>query len=257
MGEIMGENCLWAGYAALYGPGANLHRGAYNGRMFEYYSEDGLLSGKITAAEIRGIQSKGVYCYMKHAILNNMETNREGVGTWANEQAIRELYLKPFEIGIVEGGAYNVMTGFNRIGAVWTSAHGYVNTVLRDEFGMRGFAVSDYWQRGYMTMAASIMGGGDLPDGNTGSTELNKYAEGYGEFAWLMRESAHRILYTVANSCAMNGITTNTRVRVITPWWKPLTTSLIVTFSVITVLAVAGYIVLEVRDKRSNSVAVQ
>ena len=251
MGKQMGEDCLWSGYAGLYGPGANLHRGAYNGRLFEYYSEDGLLSGRITAAEVRGIQSKGVYVYMKHAILNNMEANREGVGTWVDEQTIRELYLKPFEYAIGEGGAYNVMTGFNRIGAVWTSAHGYVNTVLRNEFGMNGFAVSDYWQRGYMTMAGSLLGGGDLPDGSS-KEELNAYASGYGGFAQIMRESAHRILYTVAGSNAVNGMTTNTRILTITPWWQPTLTTLLSTFAVLLVLSTAVCFVETVKDLKEK-----
>ncbi len=254
MGEIMGENCLWSGYAGLYGPGANLHRGAYNGRAFEYYSEDGFLSGKITAAEIRGIQSKGVYVYMKHAILNNMESNREGVGTWANEQTIRELYLKPFEYGIVEGGAYNVMTAFNRIGAVWSSAHGYVNTVLRGEFGMRGFAVSDYWQRGYMTMAASLLGGGDLPDGNV-KNELEAYASGYGDFAWLMRESAKRILYTVAGSNAMNGMTTNTRILTITPWWQPAIDTVVTVMAALFAISACAWVAMVIADEVSKKKA--
>lgn len=252
LGKAIGEDCLWAGYSGLYGPGANIHRGAYCGRAFEYYSEDGYLSGKICAAEVTGIQSKGVYAYVKHAILNEMEANREGVCTWANEQTIREIYLRPFEIAIEEGGAYNVMTSFNRIGMKWSGAQGFCNTVLRDEFGMRGFAVSDYWQNSYMSLAAGIMGGNDLPDGTraTGTTveamarasELNAYKTGYGEFAWQMREAAHRILFTVAQSNAMNGFDSDTIVKLVTPWWQTALIALNTAFGILAGAGVAGYI---------------
>lgn len=259
MGKSIGEDCLWSGYAGLYGPGANVHRGAYNGRAFEYYSEDGYLSGKICAAEVRGIQSKGVYVYVKHALLNEMESNREGVCTWANEQTIREIYLRPFEIAIEEGGAYNVMTSFNRIGMTWSGAQGFVDTVLRDEFGMKGFAVSDYWQKSYMSLSAGILGGNDLPDGTTAAgmdmgsiaaaSELNKYRSGYGAFAWKMREAAHRILYTVSQSNAMNGYDSDTRVILITPWWQKALLAFNVTFGILGCAGVAGYIVLECFEK--------
>ncbi len=252
LGKAIGEDCLWAGYSGLYGPGANIHRGAYCGRAFEYYSEDGYLSGKICAAEVTGIQSKGVYAYVKHAILNEMEANREGVCTWANEQTIREIFLRPFEIAIEEGGAYNVMTSFNRIGMKWSGAQGFCNTVLRDEFGMRGFAVSDYWQNSYMSLAAGIMGGNDLPDGTraTGTTveamarasELNAYKTGYGEFAWQMREAAHRILFTVAQSNAMNGFDSDTIVKLVTPWWQTALIALNTAFGILAGAGVAGYI---------------
>ena len=223
LGKVVGEDCLWQGYSGLYGFGCNLHRSIYNGRAFEYYSEDPILSGYITAAQVKGIRSEGVYVYMKHAILNEQETFREGVNTWANEQSIRQLYARPFQIAIEEAGAENLMTGFNRIGVVWTSQHGFINNVFRDEFGMQGFAVSDYWQPGYMDLVGGILGGCALPDGDTAtSAELSalyQYSEGYGELAWAMREEAHRILYVVVNSVAMNGYSASTRFVTVTPQW--------------------------------------
>ena len=223
-GDAMGEDCLWAGYSGLYGTGINIHRSAYGGRAFEYYSEDPVLTGLIAAAEVRGIQSNGVYCYMKHCVLNDMENNREGLCVWANEQTIREVYLRAFEIAIEQGGAYNVMTGFNRIGTEWTGEQGFVNNVLRDEFGMRGFAVTDWYDERtwYMTSYGGILGGNDLPDGqylNGSVNDLNIYKQGYGSLAWAMRESAHRILYTVAHSSAMNGYKSGTKIIPVTPKW--------------------------------------
>ena len=226
LGSVIGEDCLWAGYSGLYGFGCNMHRGTYNGRAFEYYSEDPILSGYITASQVEGIRSEGVYVYMKHAILNEQEKNREGVNTWSNEQAIRQIYARPFQIAIEEAGAENLMTGFNRIGVQWTSQHGFINNVFRDEFGMQGFAVSDYWQNGYMDLVGGILGGCALPDGDTAnnaeSSALYKYSEGYGTLAWAMREEAHRILYVVVNSVAMNGYSASTRFVSITPMWIKL-----------------------------------
>lgn len=223
LGKLIGEDCLWAGYSGIYGLGCNIHRGSYNGRAFEYYSEDPILSGYITANQVEGVRSEGVYVYMKHAILNEQEKNREGVNTWANEQSIRQIYARPFQIAIEEGGAENLMTGFNRIGVQWTSQHGFINNVFRNEFGMMGFAVSDYWQNGYMDLVGGILGGCALPDGDTANSAENsalyKYSEGYGTLAWAMREEAHRILYVVVNSVAMNGYSASTRFVTITPAW--------------------------------------
>lgn len=217
-GKQWGEECLWAGYSGLYGPSVNLHRGQYCGRSFEYYSEDPLLSGDICAKLTEGITEKGVYVYLKHCILNDQETSRHGIGTWANEQTIRELYLRPFEIAIKEGGAQCVMTGFNRIGARWTGTHGFCNTVLKNEFGMSGFAVSDNPVKTYMTIPYGVLNGNDLPD-YTCNGIYQPYEQGYGELAFAMREAAHRILYTVVHSNAMNGITSSTKIVVVTPAW--------------------------------------
>lgn len=227
-GRAWGEDCLWAGYSGIYGPGLNIHRGAYCGRAFEYYSEDGVLTGLISGAMTRGLAEKGVYVYLKHCFLNEQEKNREGICTWANEQSIREIYLRGFQLAIEKGGADCVMTGFNRLGLKWTGHQGFCNTVLRAEFGMTGFAVSDYYD-GYMTLAPAILAGNDLPDGPTPNRdtagELDQFldeSKNYGELAWAIRESAHRILYTVVQSNAMNGKPAGTKIIPVTPYWQPM-----------------------------------
>lgn len=227
-GRAWGEDCLWAGYSGIYGPGLNIHRGAYCGRAFEYYSEDGVLTGLISGAMTRGLAEKGVYVYLKHCFLNEQEKNREGICTWANEQSIREIYLRGFKLAIEKGGADCVMTGFNRLGLKWTGHQGFCNTVLRAEFGMTGFAVSDYYD-GYMTLAPAILAGNDLPDGPTPNRdtagELDQFldeSKNYGELAWAIRESAHRILYTVVQSNAMNGKPAGTKIIPVTPYWQPM-----------------------------------
>ena len=259
LGKVVGEDCLWAGYSGLYGIGVNIHRGTYNGRAFEYFSEDPILSGYIAASEVSGIRSEGVYVYMKHAILNEQEKNREGVNTWANEQTIRQIYARPFQIAIEEGGAENLMTGFNRVGVQWTSQQGFINNVFRDEFGMMGFAVSDYWQNGYMDLVGGILGGSALPDGDTANnpegSALYKYKEGYGNLAWAMREEAHRILYVVVNSVAMNGYSASTRFISVTPQWVSLLngvkSGVTISFYMAVGLFVVTSVIYEIKKRRA------
>ena len=106
VGRCIGEDCLAMGYSGLYGPGINMHRTAYSGRNFEYYAEDPFVAGTICAAEVQGIQSKGVYVYLKHVALNDSETSRRGVNTWLNEQTAREIYLEVADKAITDGGAW-------------------------------------------------------------------------------------------------------------------------------------------------------
>jgi beta-glucosidase len=219
-GEQWGEESLWSGVNALYGVGVNLHRSPYGGRNFEYYSEDPVLMGKIAAQTVKGASSRGMYCYLKHCVLNEQESYRIGGYCWLTEQTMREIYLKPFEIAIEEGGASCVMTAEPAIGVQWSGQQGFVQTVLRNEFGMTGIAVSDYTRDVDGNYLKALLAGSDLPDGTINDLFDNiSSTQGYGDLAQAMRESAHRILYTVVHSNAMNGITSNTRVIKLTPWW--------------------------------------
>ncbi len=257
-GRAWGEDCLWAGYSGIYGPGLNIHRGAYCGRAFEYYSEDGLLTGLIAGALTRGLEKKGVYVYLKHCFLNDQETYRVGICTWANEQSMREIYLRGFQLAIEEGGADCVMTGFNRLGLKWTGHQGFCNNVLRDEFGMMGFAVSDYYNA-YMTLPAAILAGNDLPDGPTPNYntagQFDEFLSGngnYGELAWAMRESAHRILYTVVNSNAMNGKTSGMKVIPITPWWQTAVVIADVVFGVLCAASIGFFVTVQIQVSKKK-----
>ncbi len=204
VGECIGEDCLSAGYSGLYGPGVNMHRTAYSGRNFEYYSEDPFVSGQMAAAEVTGIQSKGVYVFMKHVAMNDSETSRCGVSVWANEQTIREIYLEPIEKAIVNGGATGVMTSFNRLGTTW--AGGSVELIrgfLHGECGMTGMAITDMSSlANYMDFADGVIAGNDLWDSSIGFIQ-RKNAMSYEDDPYIismMKDSMHRILYTVANS---------------------------------------------------------
>ncbi len=239
MGDGVGEDGLYGGVVGWYGPGINIHRTPFAGRNFEYYSEDSYISGVLGAAEVKGAANKGMYAFIKHFALNDQETHRDhlGIVTWAQEQAIREIYLRPFEKAIVgntvtikynepvkdENGeivsytmktaqvpaASAVMTSFNRIGATWAGGHyNLITGVLRREWGFNGFALTDYEVASYMFTEQCIAAGGDAKLKTVGlagnflfqfSLKGDKESQGYA------REAAHHILYTVVNSAAMNG----------------------------------------------------
>ncbi len=225
VGKLIGEDAMWAGYAGLYGTGLNIHRSPYAGRVFEYYSEDGMLTGLIDTAETRGIQSKGVYVYNKHFVMNDQENNRAGIGTWVTEQALREIYLRAFELPIVNADAQCVMTGYNRLGVNWCGAYSeLLIDWLRGEAGMKGFAVSDMYDASYMVPVHEIVAGNDIPDGELDLASLSAYgpkgSNPNAAVAQAMRESTKRVMYTVLHSRGMDGISEYTKVITVTPWWQ-------------------------------------
>ena len=232
VGELYGENALHCGYAGLYGPAVNLHRSQYSSRNNEYYSEDSFLSGYTAGRQIKAIQENGVYCYIKHFVLNDQETNRYGLSTWLNEQSFRELYLDAFDITIEVGDPHAMMSSYNRVGTRVSGAKSNLLTDwLRNEAGFNGFVVTDMYQLGsygsltfylgLLSMPTGVFCGNDLVDGSiTSAKQFEPYREGYGELAWKMRESAKRILYTVCHSAGMNGVSTTTRMQYQLTWWQ-------------------------------------
>lgn len=263
VGQCIGNDVMDLGASGLYGPAMDTHRNAYCGRNFEYYSEDGFLSGKIAAAEISGIQSKGVYVYMKHFALNDSETNCRCISTWANEQSIREIYLKPFELAVTEGGAKGVMNAFARVGATWSGADvGLMTNVLRNEWGFDGFVLTDFSGNPMFTArgialrtfdaAYGVLAGTDSWDSSDvqWTTELTTQYKDCPEVVQAMRQATHRILYVVANSCAMNGFTADTKIVKVTPWWQ---TALIVLDVVLAVLTVLCIVMLVKRVKAAKA----
>lgn len=188
-----------------YAPAMNNHRSAFAGRNFEYYSEDGVLSGKMAAKAIQGAEEFGVYAYMKHFALNDQEANRcDMLCTWADEQSIREIYLKPFEISVKEGGCDAVMSSFNYIGHKWAGAcDELLNKVLRDEWGFVGMVLTDYFGvYGYMDADQAIRNGTDfcLVNYDTATNHVTDTTSATGVQA--MRQASKNILYTVVNSRA-------------------------------------------------------
>ncbi len=246
VGKQIGEEGYWAGMSGLLGGGFNILRSPYAGRTAEYYSEDAMLTGLIGAPFTAAIESMGVHCFVKHAALNESETARHGCQEWITEQAFRENYLRAFEIVFVDGGAFNVMTAFNRIGTIAVAnSVVFAQNWLRNEIGMPGIVETDC--------------AGDMTDGAhgeayvsrivnvfTGASDLNEYnyaadapdytgssytyadfaptANGgpgtYGNLGQAMREAAKRILYAGVNSNSICGYSSNVRVVRVTPPWE-------------------------------------
>lgn len=192
-------------YAGWYAPAVNVHRSPFGGRNWEYYSEDSLLSGKMGAEVVKGCKEKGVYCFVKHFAGNEQETNRDSNGcmSWIDEQTFREIYLKPFEIIVKEGKTTAMMSSFNRLGKTWAGgSYALLTSVLRKEWGFVGEVVTDYNLLRYMSTEQMIRAGGDLvlnQEGKNPKTDDTSATQ-----VTCIRNAAHNILYTVANSCAMN-----------------------------------------------------
>ena len=164
MGQTVGTEANAYGVEGWYAPGMNIHRTAKGGRNFEYYSEDPVLSGKMGANIVAGAQTKNVLTFMKHFALNEQETNaRSGINIWANEQSIRELYLKPFEITVKEGAANGAMSSFVHIGTKWSGGNPeLLQNVLRDEWGFTGIVTTDAVLGSWMDPRLAAQHGNEL-----------------------------------------------------------------------------------------------
>ena len=181
-----------------YGFGANLHRSAWGGRNYEYFSEDGFLAGTMLAEQVRGLTNTGKYCYLKHLVLYETEHERDSMYTWCTEQALREIYLKPFKKAIQDGGCVGIMSSYNRIGNVWTGgSEALIQGVIRDELGFCGTVVTDYvdsWSQRFMSIEDAVRAGGDI---NLG-TRTNALDTGFNATNRIQnqaKEVCHHVLY--------------------------------------------------------------
>ena len=220
-GTSIGEMADQMGVSGWYAPAMNIHRSAFAGRNFEYYSEDPLLSGAIAENAVAGAATKGVYAYIKHFALNDQETNRTNqLCTWFNEQSAREIYLKPFEMCVKDSDAKAVMTAFNFYGTTPAQADSTVlNNILRDEWGFRGFVLTDYYGvYGYQDSDRFIRNGNDcmLVAYDTETNHVSDTTSATSVKA--MRQAAKNILYTTVNSRAYDAENLNTGM----PDWQKL-----------------------------------
>ena len=205
LGYSLGKEGAAMGMSGWYAPGLNLHRAAAGGRNFEYYSEDPLISGYMAAGSIKGAAEFGIYTYIKHYALNDQETERRTIQVWANEQSMRELYLRAFEIAVKEGGSVGIMSSFNFIGTTWAGgSHALMTEILRDEWGFNGVAVTDWTNPGTMPVNAGLRAGNDLWLGkNSTYSAKHAYNETPDDIHYLLRQACKRILYSAANSNAV------------------------------------------------------
>ena len=206
-GECMGKISQEMGAEGWYAPGMNTHRTAFGARNYEYFSEDGVLAGNMGANAVEGARKYGVYSYIKHFAL--YEGNAKMVSVWSNEQAIREIYLKPFEISVKQGGANAVMVSWSFLGDKWTGeCSNLMNTVLRDEWGFRGMALTDFFRNnghGFMNADAALANGVDAMLSTFNGEENNVANPEHPTAVLQMRNACKNVMYTVVSSWAYDG----------------------------------------------------
>lgn len=231
-GELFGEDSLWSNACSIFGPGLNNHRATYCSRNHEYYSEDSMLTNIMGVAVCKGGKSKGLMMEPKHFALNHQEANRSGTSTFISEQAAREIELRGFQ-GALEGNyAQGLMTAFNRLGTVYAGAHrGLLTEILRNEWGYTGFLITDmingpeYMNWRDVTFAG---GGGCLTSnaydtsviGTTASADNLKKIQKDTAFQQELKKMLKYDLYTFVQSNTMNGVTSDTRIVRVYPWWE-------------------------------------
>lgn len=254
VGKVIGNNCLHANIACLYGPGNNIHRTPYGGRNFEYYSEDGFLSGKISQYEVAAIQAKGVDVVMKHFALNDCEQDRIGLGVWLGEQAAREIYLKAFQAPFEYGDANGVMMAYTRWGTQWSGANkGLVTGIMRNEWGSNGKSITDNVLTTYVNGVDGILAGTSYYDAMMPYvTKLLPQYKNDPVIVSAMKEACHHNLYALVNSCGINGLGKDTIVKA-----KGLTVILVcrtlaIVFSVLFVLSLVMWIVNKKKFNKSE-----
>lgn len=254
VGKVIGNNCLHANIACLYGPGNNIHRTPYGGRNFEYYSEDGFLSGKISQYEVAAIQAKGVDVVMKHFALNDCEQDRIGLGVWLGEQAAREIYLKAFQAPFEYGDANGVMMAYTRWGTQWSGANkGLVTGIMRNEWGSNGKSITDNVLTTYVNGVDGILAGTSYYDAMMPYvTKLLPQYKNDPVIVSAMKEACHHNLYALVNSCGVNGLGKDTIVKA-----KGLTVILVcrtlaIVFSVLFVLSLVMWIVNKKKFNKSE-----
>lgn len=236
-GQMMGQMAREMGIVGWYAPAMNTHRTSIGGRNFEYYSEDGELAGIIASNAVEGAKSKGVYSYIKHFAL--YDSNAMMVSVWSNEQAAREVYLKPFEMAVKDGKADATMVGWDYVGVKWSGEQGWINTIMRDEWGFNGMALTDSFGadgRGFMNADNALPNGVDAmlsTYGNGPNVVADKDSPSSVKY---LRTACKHILYTTVNSGAYDDTTGDSNAM---PAWK-------VTVLVVDVVVAIVIVVLEI-----------
>lgn len=256
MGKLFGDDLLHCDTNGCLGYGLNMHRTPYGARNFEYYSEDSFLSGETCKFETIGAQSKGAIIQVKHFVANDFDTVRNGTSTFMNEQAMREIYLSPFETVFCEGGALSTMVSTARIGNEWAGgSYALCTTVLRGEWGFKGYVSSDYTaltrydNNSYIGIQAGC-DTYDAPqfDGNNqySSVKNDRY------FKYYLRMSTKRIAYAVLNSNAMNGYTSTTKTIKVLTWWQKTLLGIQISSGIVSLGLIGGLVFVIVKEKKTK-----
>lgn len=254
-GEMYGEDGLYCGASFVWGLGLNIHRSPYGGRASEYFSADPVLTSKTGAAMSLGAKNKGIVLVAKHFVINEQEDHRIGVATFTNEQALREIYLRAFECVATYGEMQGLMSSYNRIGLISTSAeYDLLTVVLREEWGNNAYVITDlgsptaglYDGNASIAAGVSTMMNNGVYDNASGSyvnTTLNiESIKNDPVLLTATREACHRILYNFIHSNAVNGIASDSKVVYVTGWWQPLLIVLEVVFIVFATVSSIMYI---------------
>lgn len=255
-GDMWGEDGLYCGTAFIWGPGANLHRTPYGGRASEYLSADPVHTALMLAELTLGANAKGQILTVKHFAINEQEQNRIGVATFTNEQALRENYLRAFEGVMTYGEARGMMSSYNRIGLISTSAeYDLLTTVLREEWGSQAYIITDLnsptaglydGNAAVIAGISTMLNNGVFYDSSKAYVNQTLSVESIKADPILLtavQEASHRILYNFIHSSTVNGIAGDSSIILITPWWKTALTVLSVVSGAAAVLSAAAYIV--------------
>lgn len=258
-GYFLGEDALFAGQSQIWSPGANLHRTPYGGRNFEYYSEDAIFSYICSVVQTEQMLKKGLNVAPKHFAGNDQETWRCGVSTFMTEQAWREGPLKAFEGMFTEVKVHGTMSSYSRIGCTTTSSsYATLTQVLRNEWGFEGTTITDNAMQpyfGYQHTLESLVAGSDQFCMSDRSQEIiNAITKNDdGHLLGVLRESAHRHIYAYLRSNLINGMSPNSRVIEVIPWWVSMIVTFIVVLSVLTAASVALFIVSMIKQKNGKA----
>ena len=256
-GGFFGEECLYCGVACVNAPGCNINRTPYGSRASEYMSEDAILNYNTAANIVGQARRKGLIMNIKHCMLNNQESGRKGVYTYCNEQAIREIYIKPFEGALTKGHGLGIMTSYNRIGARYAACHApLMQNVMRGEWGYKGLIIDDAYadgngnNTGYSFGPAMLYNGTDLfcLDGQRGG-QLKSWITGHDDGTLLLQlQRANKyIMYSISRSW-MGGIRVSAEEieASMNPWWKKTVNGLVVGTTVVSAILVGVYVFFEV-----------
>jgi len=250
-GEYLAIECAFCGLNELWYGAGNFHRTPFGGRNHQYVSEDGNFSYIVTAHEAAAMQANGVNYAVKHFVLNDQESHRESVATFCNEQALREIYLRVCEGGFAEGGANSVMTAFNRLGVIYAATDkNLLTNVLRKEWGFKGHITTDGFSKSslYKTHYEEMFDAGltffCLDPGETPAAMQSFIAAGDGYMLQQLRQMTKHNIYAAVNSVSANGLSSNSVVVTVVPWWQTAmlcaTAVFAVGFVVCTAVSAAG-----------------